>query len=185
MKSTFILTAIIYLSSLLISNAQSYQSFKTSYNKAISLEFLGVSPRGSINFDFVPYKRPKGFINCQLGIGVISTVTDRWSFPQAITYNYWLNQGRKNKRMSRDCNPERREKKLEYFIEGGLGHYLLSPRDNNGNLNYLFPVTGLRIHYMLNRRNVCFAKLRYLPVNKYKHQERFVLPVGVAIGCSF
>lgn len=170
----------IFIFSLLYSNAysQTFKSFQTRYNPGISLEFLGTSPLGGVNIEFMVLKRQKSFVNIQAGIGLISYPNDTWSFPQVITYNYWLNQ--RNNTRKKDCNPEKKERRAEYFVEAGIGNLIVPELLHGEQRDFIIAVTGLRAHFPLSRKSVIFAKLRYIPYTKYIYQKEF----GVALGVS-
>lgn len=158
--------------------SQTFKSFQTRYNFGASMEFLGTGPLGSINIDWMTLKRPKSFVNVQIGIGLISLPNDIFSFPQVVTYNYWLNQRNSNRR--KDCNPEKKERKGEYFIEVGISNLMVEGQENGKQGDFVIPVIGLRAHFPLGRKSVFFAKLRYIPYTKYVFQKEF----GVALGVS-
>lgn len=159
-------------------HSQAYKSFKNRYTFGKSLDFLGVGPYGSVNIEWMALKNPKSFINIQAGIGVISIPGNIWSSPQVITYNYWLNQRTNNRR--KDCNPERKDAKAEYFIELGICNLIIAGDFDTHQIDYLFPVSGLRVHFPLSRKSVVFTKLRFIPYTKYIRQTK----LGIALGIS-
>lgn len=178
MRPLFFLATGLLLLICINVQAQYKKSFQSRYNVGASLELLGISPLGSGNIEFMAFKRAKSFVNVQLGIGIISLPRDVFSFSQAITYNYWLNQGKNQRR--KDCRPERKERRIEYFIEVGVVNFILAGIRPGQQLDYIFPVSGLRLHFPINRKSVIFAKLRYMPLSNYAQQSNF----GIALGTS-
>ena len=179
MKSLSLPTIFVF--SMLYADAcsQTFKSFQTRYTLGTSLELLGVSPLGSANVDLMVFKRPKSFINIQAGIGLVSYPQDIWSFPQIITYNYWLNQ--RNNTRRKDCNPEKKERKAEYFIEAGIGNLILPELLHGEQRDYVIAVSGLRAHFPISRKSVIFAKLRYIPYTRYTYQAKFGAALGISL----
>ncbi|RFS14197.1 hypothetical protein [Emticicia sp. C21] len=179
MKKLSLLTISIFLLLYFNAYSQTFKSFQTRYNFGVSLEFLGTSPLGSANIEFMALKRPKSFVNIQAGIGLISYANDTWSFPQVVTYNYWLNQ--RNNTRRKDCNPEKKERRAEYFLEAGIGSLIVPELLHGEQRHFLIAVTGLRTHFPLSRKSVLFAKLRFIPYTKYIYQQEFGMALGVSL----
>ena len=141
---------------------------------------LGTSLSGNVNVEFMAFKRPKSFVNIQVGFGIISQPNDVYLFSQVITYTYWLNQ--RNNVRRRDCQPEKKERKADYFVEFGIYNMLLARKWDGNELDYVFPVLGLRAHFPLRRKSVIFAKIRYIPLTAaYVHQSAFGIALGVSL----
>lgn len=178
MKNLFFLVTCLLWFTYCGIYAQSYKSFQSRYTLGTSLEFLGISPLGSGNIELMTFKRPKNFINMQLGIGLISLPRDLFSVSQAITYNYWVNQ--RNSLRKKYCRPERKERRTEYFIEIGVANFILAGVSPGEQIFYTFPVTGLRVHFTVRHKSVIFAKFRYMPLASYVQQSH----IGIALGTS-
>lgn len=145
--------------------------------KGISLEAFGISPFGSLNFDYVVHRTQQGFFNLQSGIGIMSTVEDKWSFPHAITYNYFLNKSAKRKDQ---CKPNPKVRN-ETFLEVGYGQIIHSNQGNIRNLEYAMPIVGVRTHFTKNTAKEFYLKFRFSP-NLLKAPVAFI---GLALGKSF
>lgn len=179
MKKLYLATIFVLMVFPSGAYSQVYKSFKNRYTFGKSLDFLGVGPYGSANIEWIVLKSRKSFINIQAGIGIISLPSNIWSSPQVITYNYWINQRINNRR--KDCNPERKDAKAEYFIELGIGNLIIAGDFDIHQVDYLFPVSGLRVHFPLSRKSVIFTKLRFIPYTRYNRQTKFGIALGVSI----
>lgn len=144
------------------------------HQQGISLEAFGISPFGSLNFDYVVHRTQRGFFNLQAGIGIMSTVEDKWSFPHAISYNHLINKSAKRKDQ---CKPNPKVRN-ETFLEIGYGQIIHSNQGTIGNLEYAMPIIGFRTHFTKNANREFYLKFRFTP-NLLKNNPTFA---GLALG---
>jgi hypothetical protein len=120
------------------------------------------------------YRTQRGFFNLQVGVGIMSTIEDQWSFPHAITYNYFLNKSAKRKDQCKP-NPKIRN---ETFLEIGYGQIIHSNQGTIGNIEYAMPIIGFRTHFTKNIDKEFYLKFRITP-NLIKSHPTFA---GLALG---
>ncbi|MDZ7935323.1 MAG: hypothetical protein U5M51_10240 [Emticicia sp.] len=144
------------------------------HQKGTSLEAFGLSPFGSLNFDYVVHRTQQGFFNLQIGVGIMSTIEDKWSFPHAISYNYLLNKSAKRKDQCKP-NPKNRN---ETFLEIGYGQIIHSNQSNWRKIEYAMPIIGFRTHFTKKANRELYFKFRFTP-NLLKNHPTFA---GLALG---
>jgi hypothetical protein len=144
------------------------------HQKGISLEAFGISPYGSLNFDYAIYRTQRSFLNLQVGIGIMSTIEDKWSFPHAISYNFLLNKSAKNKDQ---CKPNPKVRN-ETFVEVGYGQAIHTNQTKLLNIEYMMPILGFRTHFTKCSSREFYFKCRFTP-NLTKYQSTFG---GIAFG---
>lgn len=144
------------------------------HQKGISLEAFGISPFGSLNFDYVVHRTKRGFFNLQVGVGIMSSIEDQWSFPHAISYNYLINKSAKKKD---PCKPNPKLNN-ETFLEIGYGQIFHSNQGTIRNIEYSMPIIGFRTHFTKNIDKEFYLKFRFTP-NLIKAHPTFA---GLALG---
>ncbi len=142
--------------------------------KGVSLEAFGISPFGSLNFDYVVHRTQRGFFSLQVGIGIMSTIEDQWSFPHAISYHYLLNKPAKRRDQ---CKPNPKVRN-ETFLEIGYGQIFHSNQGTISNIEYAMPIVGFRTHFTKSANKEFYLKCRITP-NLLKSNSTFA---GLALG---
>ncbi len=144
------------------------------HQKGISFEAFGISPFGSLNFDYALHRTQRGFFSLQVGIGIMSTIEDQWSFPHAISYNYLLNKPAKRRDQ---CKPNPKVRN-ETFLEIGYGQIFHSNQGTIRNIEYAMPIIGFRTHFTKSANKEFYLKCRITP-NLLKNNSTFA---GLALG---
>lgn len=189
----YLITAIVVL--LFFENSQSQIMYRTRYKSAIMAETFAISPIGSINYEYLPFRWQHSFLATRIGLGFlpggeetdVGSVTNGGgvSVPVSVTYNYLLNNLRRgmNKRVSVRCKSAPSKIAAEWFLEGGAGHTIAAYRTTETR-SFTFLILGLRQQVIFDippHPRVVFLRLNVTPsysVGKYE------LRGGVSLGVS-
>jgi hypothetical protein len=189
----YLITTIFIL--LFFENSQSQIMYRTRYKSAIMVETFAISPIGSINYEYLPFRWKNSFLSTRIGLGFLpggketdaGSVTNGGgvSIPTSVTYNYLLNNLRKgiNKRVSVKCKSAPSKIAAEWFGEIGGGYTLAAYRTTETR-NFAFGIIGLRQQVIFDippHPRVVFLRLNVTPSYSLGKYE---LRGGVSLGVS-
>ena len=170
----FFFTLLLYHSI----DAQSWQSFKSNYKEAISLEILGYSPLLSANYHRTILIKKRSFAEVGGGIGLVPLeYNTTLTFPFLANYNIWLNP---RKFSIKDCESAPFKQRKDFFLEIGttIVYNLNLGRDELNDKFYFSPQIGIRFQHLKAFNNIHFLRIHFSPLVGSR-----VLPfVGLGLG---
>jgi hypothetical protein len=170
----------ILLLSCFSSQVYAQKAYKTHYDLAFSVEFMGISPETSLNLEYVPLQYKRSFLSLRVGAGFMFMKNRGVSFPSSVTYNLLLTRPN-----SQECNPFPRKTQGEWFLEMGVGQTLASYYDEaiTDKKYYISPILGLRKQILRQGfSNIFFYKFQLTP---RKIADDWEFYGGISIGSSF